>query len=74
MKKPASRHKKIRLELSGKNGPSINLVPGRRAYLWIGGVACVGCVPDKDVQKLRDICNEILDRRELDSLTPAKPK
>lgn len=34
-------------------------------YLWIGDISeggrCYGTVPDKDVRRLRDRCNEILE-------------
>ena len=71
MKIPASKEKRIDLELCVM-GWKIELVPGALPYLWIGNNTCLGVVPDKSVKALRDMCNEILDRRELESVRKHK--
>lgn len=39
----------------------------KRPYLWIGNdQTCFGCVPDRSVEKLRDMCNAILERRKIE--------
>jgi len=63
--KPASRRKHVRLDVCPEKDHRISLCPGGRPYLWIGSETkgCFGCVPDSQVEKLRDMCNAILLRR-----------
>ena len=66
-KKPASIMKRINLEVTGPNVRFVDLVSGPLPYLWVGDAArCFGCVPDRHVEKLRDMCNEILGRRKIE--------
>lgn len=74
MKIPASRRKAIHLEVSGGETPhAIEMICGQTPYLIIRNRPRIPelttelmCVRDCDVTKLRDMCNEILDRRELE--------
>lgn len=71
MKIPASRRKLVSLKL-GIHDNEISLVPGPYPYLFVGvrgkQGGCLGSVKDSHVKKLRDMCNEILDRRELEEV------
>lgn len=69
MKIPASRRKRADAT-SGMHKTFIELVPGWSPYLWIGSKSsmCMGIMRDSQVKKLRDMCNEILDRRELEKV------
>lgn len=60
---PASRRMKLNTTL-GTEKSCLELVPGGAPYLrWeIGHM--VGCVREKDVTKLRDMCEAILARRD----------
>jgi hypothetical protein len=51
----------IKLDLNASG--QIHFVGGALPYLWIGGETCYGCVPDKDVQTLRNMCDRILKTR-----------
>jgi hypothetical protein len=48
----------IKLDIS--KGGRIDILGGAHPYIWIGGETCFGCVPDADVERLRDACNRIL--------------
>ncbi len=68
MIKPAKRRKRVSTDIGGVKG-RIELVPGANPYLWIGqNEQCVGAVADQDVKKLRDMCDEILNRRAIERL------
>lgn len=57
---------RITLYITGDNVRYIDCVV--EEYLWIGDDdRCYGCVPDRDIEKLRDMCNGILAQRRLTS-------
>lgn len=65
--KPASRRKRVDARI-GTKCCEIHLCPVEGPYLWIGHEGtCFGVVRDNQVEKLRDMCNEILARRKLES-------
>jgi hypothetical protein len=77
--KPASRRKRANTTIGTIRG-YIEICPGESPYLWIGqkrneakqnydGFECAGVVQDQDVKKLRDMCNEILERRKIEGTT-----
>lgn len=71
MKIPASRRKRADATI-GEIGSIIEICPCSSPYLWIGEKGkrfdCYGIIKGDQVKKLRDMCNEILDRRELEKL------
>lgn len=67
-KKPASRRKRVDITV-GTEKAHIEIVPGAQPYLWVGSCKpfkCYGVVKDSEVRKLRDLCDEILERSGLE--------
>lgn len=59
------RRKRVPLGFPTK-GNFIELITGALPYLWVGNdERCFACVPDRSVEKLRDMCNAILERRKI---------
>lgn len=66
---PASRRQKLDTTLGTQNS-ELELVPGALPYLRFEALGVVGCVRDKDVAKLRDMCEAILARRDYEEAVP----
>jgi hypothetical protein len=63
---PASRRKKLDTSL-GVHRSEILLVAGPQPYINWECDHCIGNVKDEDVIRLRDLCNEVLERRTMET-------
>lgn len=75
MKYPASRRKRASMTIGIHRG-FVMLIAGPNPFLWVGNHLgeCCGVISKTHVKKLRDMCNEILARRELEKTKASKER